>query len=66
MTCSAKLNLALTAGAKEGFIPFADANPYGDLLGAKYVRAINHLEPVKNNIQLTDLSFAIFRRAVLS
>jgi len=58
--CSAKLNFALDVGAKEGFFPLADANPYGDLLGAKYARAINALEPSKNNIQITDLSFAIF------
>jgi hypothetical protein len=58
--CSAKLNFALDVGAKEGFFPLADARPYGDLLGAKYARAINALEPVKNKIQITDLSFAIF------
>jgi len=58
--CSAKLNFALDVGVKEGFFPLADANPYGDLLGAKYARAINTLEPAKNKIQITDLSFAIF------
>lgn len=58
--CSAKLNFALDVSAKEGFFPLADANPYGDLLGAKYARAINALEPAKNKIQTTDLSFAIF------
>jgi len=58
--CSAKLNFALNLGAKEGFFPLADANPYGDLLGAKYARAINALAPAKHKIQITDLSFAIF------
>lgn len=58
--CSAKLNFALDVGTKEGFFPLADANPYGDLLGAKYARAIKALEPAKNKIQATDLSFAIF------
>lgn len=60
VTCSAKLNFALSAGTKQGFFPLADANPYGDLLGAKYARAINKLEPDANKIQVTDLSFAIF------
>jgi len=36
------------------------ATPYGDLLGAKYARAIDALEPAKTKVQLTDLSFAIF------
>jgi hypothetical protein len=60
VTCSAKLNFALNMGTKEGFFPLADANPYGDLLGAKYARAIDKLEPAANKIQVTDLSFAIF------
>ena len=38
----------------------ADAKPYGDLLGAKYARAISKLEPAKNKIEMTDLIFAIF------
>ena len=33
---------------------------YGDLLGAKYARAMGTLEPAKNRIQVTDLTFAIF------
>lgn len=53
-------------GSKEGFSPLADANPYGDLLGAKYARAINALQPAKNNIQVTDLSFAIFDELLLT
>src|ERR1700722_14736051 len=60
MICSAKLNFALDVGSKEGFVPLADSTPYGDLLGAKYARAINSLNPPKNKIQVTDLSFAIF------
>ena len=58
--CSAKLNYALDVCAKQGFYPLADSNPYGDLLGAKYARAISSMEPAKNKIQITDLSFAIF------
>lgn len=62
--CSAKLNFALDVGTKQGFFPLADANPYGDLLGTKYARAIKTLEPTKNKIQVTDLSFAIFDELV--
>ncbi len=62
--CSAKLNFALTAGSQEGFQPLADENPYGDLLGAKYARAMTSLRPEKNKVQLTDLSFAIFDELV--
>jgi hypothetical protein len=58
--CSVKLNFAMDKGADEGFVPLADANPYHDLLGAKYARAVNKLEPAKNKIQVTDLTFAIF------
>jgi hypothetical protein len=58
--CSSKLDFALSRSTKEGFFPLADANPYGDLLGAKYARAINKLEPIKNKIQVIDLTFAIF------
>jgi hypothetical protein len=59
-TCAAKLNFALNVGTNQGLSPLADAHPYGDLLGAKYARAMNALEPAKNKIQVTDLSFAIF------
>jgi hypothetical protein len=58
--CSTKLNFALTVSAKQGFLPLADAGPFGDLLGAKYARAVKRLDPVKNRIQATDLTFAIF------
>jgi hypothetical protein len=60
VTCSAKLNFALNAGVQEGFLPLADMNPYGDLLGAKYARAIGKLDHTDNKILPTDLSFAIF------
>lgn len=60
MICSAKLNFALNAGTAHGFYPLADANPYGNLLAAKYARAIEALGPGKCKVQLTDLSFAIF------
>lgn len=62
--CSARLNFALVVGTKEGFIPLADGDPYGHLLGAKYARAISKLEPAVNKIQLTDLSFAVFDELV--
>jgi len=65
-TCSAKLNYALNMGTKHGFIPLADATPYGDLLGTKYARAINKLRLSDNQIQLTDLSFAIFDELVVA
>ncbi len=64
MVCSAKLNFALKVGTEQGFFPLADANPYGDLLGTKYARAIGALEPAKNKVQLTDMSFAIFDELV--
>jgi hypothetical protein len=57
---SGKLNHALTLGGSEGFIPFADAAPYGDLINSKYIRAIDKLAPALNRIPITDLSFAIF------
>ena len=60
MVCSAKLNFSLNVGTTQGFFPLADARPYGDLLGAKYARAMKTLEPAKHGVQLTDLSFAIF------
>jgi hypothetical protein len=63
-TCSAKMNFALSVSSQQGFIPLADAAPYGDLLGAKYSRAMTVLEAKKNHIQLTDLSFSIFDELV--
>jgi hypothetical protein len=58
--CSAKVNFALSLGASHGFIPLADAEPFGDVLGAKYARAIAKLSSASNRIQVTDLSLAIF------
>jgi hypothetical protein len=58
--CSAKVNHALSTGVSEGFVPFADAAPYGGLLAAKYTRAIDKLEPENNKLPITNLSFAIF------
>jgi hypothetical protein len=57
VVCSAKLNFALDVASKPGFVPFADARPYGDLLGAKYARAIKSIGPM--TLPITDLSFAI-------
>lgn len=62
--CSAKLNYALKVSAERGFLPLADAGPYGDLLGAKYVRAVNRIDPANLKIQATDLTFAIFDELV--
>lgn len=62
--CSAKLNFALEEGAKNDFIPLADALPYGELLGVKYKRAIRKLQPIETPLQVTDLSFAIFDKVV--
>lgn len=59
VVCSTKINFGLNSAAK-GFIPLADAGPYGDLLGAKYARAVSKLESARNQIQVSDLSFAIF------
>ncbi|HIH2748263.1 TPA: hypothetical protein ACYLN4_004029 [Burkholderia lata] len=63
-TTSAQLNHALTLGVSEGYIPFADASPYGNLVTAKYIRAINTLAPAQNRIPITDLSFAVFESLV--
>lgn len=62
--CAANLNFALAEGAKNDFIPLADAAPYGELLGAKYRRAVSKTHLAKNPLQITDLSFAIFDQVV--
>jgi len=59
-----RLNFALGVGTGEGFIPLADATPFGDLLGAKYARAVNRLRVSNNQIQLTDLSFGVLDELV--
>jgi|SRR5579864_1659013 len=66
VTCSAKVNFALGVGTEQGFVPLADAAPYGDLLGAKYVRAMKALDSAKRNVQITDLTFAIFDELAMS
>jgi hypothetical protein len=60
LMCAIKLNLALHVGVRYGHQPLADAAPFGDLLGAKYARAIAVADKVTPKIQLTDLTFAIF------
>lgn len=62
--CSAKINLALEVSSVNGFLPFADATPYGALLASKYERAVVVAHKKQPTIQLTDLSFAIFDELV--
>jgi hypothetical protein len=62
--CSARMNFALNWGSDEGLTPIADAAPFIDLLGAKYTRAMNKLDPALNHIPVTDLTFAIFDELV--
>jgi hypothetical protein len=66
LTCSAKMNFALGISIAQGFVPLADASPYGSLLGAKYVRAIRALESKKHPVQITDLAFGVFDELALS
>jgi hypothetical protein len=63
-TCSAKMSYALHLSGQHGFVPLADTIPYGDLMGAKYARAIGKLN--LQQIPLTDLTFAIFDELVSS
>ena len=58
--CSAQLNFALMEGARNGFIPLADANPYANLLNTHYMRAAKTLEKLNTTISIADLGFAIF------
>jgi hypothetical protein len=58
--CSAKINFALRASSSYGMVPFADATPFGDLLGSKYHRAIAAAQNATRTVQLTDLSFKVF------
>lgn len=60
MLCSARINLSLTEGARRGYIPLADAAPYSMLLNSQYMRAAHKLDPLGNNINISDFSFAIF------
>ncbi|MBV8060277.1 MAG: hypothetical protein JO253_01965, partial [Alphaproteobacteria bacterium] len=66
MFCSAKTNFALGIAASEGFHPLADAAPYGDLLGAKHIRAVSAFQPAAKQVQITDVSFAIFDELISS
>jgi len=61
--CSAVMNFALYIGSNEGITPLADALPFGNLLGAKYRRAIGALNP-RENPRFGELSFAIFDEVV--
>ena len=63
VACSAKMNFAFNVGAKEGFFPFADARPYGELLKAKYLRAVNHPNLSGSKIQPGDLTIAALEEA---
>jgi hypothetical protein len=58
--CSVNINVALQASSKHGMTPFADASPFGDLLGSKYQRAISAAQKTVPSVQLTDLSFSVF------
>lgn len=62
--CSAIINYSLGLASQEGFVPFADATPYGALLGAKYIRAKNAEATLGGQVQITDLAFAIFDELV--
>jgi hypothetical protein len=64
--CSVNINVALQASSKNGMTPFADASPFGELLGAKYQRAISTAHESVPAIQLTDLSFRVFDELIPS
>ena len=67
MTCSAKMNFALSVGAKHGFSPLADARPFNDLVSAKYTRALDAISKKSAvGIPSTDLSMAILDELVPS
>ncbi len=59
-TTSLKMGYALEHCSQEGFIPFADSAPFSWFLGRQYVRAVDRLSKPGREIQLTDLSFAVF------
>lgn len=62
--CSVKINFALQVSSAQGFVPFADAAPFGALLATKYQRAVNALRQAQATVQVTDLSFAVFDELV--
>lgn len=64
--CSLNINVALQASSRNGMTPFADAAPFGDLLGSKYHRAIATANKALPTVQLTDLSFKIFDELIPS
>jgi hypothetical protein len=64
--CSVNINVALQASSKNGMTPFADAPPFGELLGTKYQRAISAAHKSVPAVQLTDLSFKVFDELIPS
>jgi hypothetical protein len=64
--CSVKMNFALQVSGAQGFVPFADAAPFGALLATKYRRAVDVLRQGQTTVQVTDLSFAVFDELVPS
>jgi hypothetical protein len=56
------MNLALDIRRKYGIIRLADVTAYGELLGAKYKRALLQLVPQKHQIPSMELAFAVFSR----
>jgi hypothetical protein len=60
MECSAVLNYALGAGAKDGVTPLSDARPFSGLVSCKYSRAIKKLNSETSaGVPATDISLAI-------
>jgi hypothetical protein len=64
--CSVNINVALPASSKNGMTPFADAPPFGELLGAKYQRAILEAHKSAPAVEMTDLSFRVFDELIPS
>jgi hypothetical protein len=64
--CSLNINVALRASNTNGMTPFADAAPFGELLGSKYHRAIAAANKSVPTVQLTDLSFKVFDELIPS
>jgi hypothetical protein len=67
MSCSTKMNFALSVNNKHGFSPFADASPFNRLLSTKYERALSAVtKQTKTHIPVTELSLAILDELVPS
>lgn len=65
MTCSARMNFALTLGSREGFSPLADMAPFNELVKAKYSRAVSAASGKSElRVPATDLSLAIMDELV--